>query len=293
VTEPVEAAARRIADRGRDALLARLRPAFVDAANTHADVLKLSDDQLEEMVQRAVDRADGLQWRRALAEVATEELGISLGEALGHPAVTRAQELVGAPSYEEGLSAVGLQGAASAFAEPERTQSFERGSEPDSIPGPAPDPDSATRTATASEIVKAEDLAGPFDVRPAPDPQWEFDPLPGPTPGALDPAPIRVAAIHLGGVANLPQGASDLELQLTEHGLDIIRGAGETLGRLSWNEIRTIEVPTGRGVRRRRREPRTSLVVRTTHGKAGFAIPGVSAEELREHVDPLVHRYAR
>jgi hypothetical protein len=58
------------------------------------------------MVQRAADRADGLQWRRALASVATEELGIGLGEALGHPVVAKAQALVGAPSYEESLAAI-------------------------------------------------------------------------------------------------------------------------------------------------------------------------------------------
>src|SRR5437763_12571878 len=58
------------------------------------------------MVQRAADHADGLQWRRALASVATQELGIGLGEALGHPAVERAQAIVGAPSYEDSLAAL-------------------------------------------------------------------------------------------------------------------------------------------------------------------------------------------
>jgi hypothetical protein len=98
--------AERIAERGREALLERLRGAFEEAAAAHADVLEIDDERLEQMVQRAADRADGLQWRRALASVATEELGIGLGEALGHPAVARAQELVGAPSYEDGLAAI-------------------------------------------------------------------------------------------------------------------------------------------------------------------------------------------
>ncbi len=107
MSEDIEETAQRIAVRGRELLLARLRHAFKRAASAHADVLELDDERLEEMVQRAADNADGVQWRRALATVATEELGIGLGEALGHPAVVRAQSIAGAPAYEEGLAAVG------------------------------------------------------------------------------------------------------------------------------------------------------------------------------------------
>jgi hypothetical protein len=96
----------RIAEKGREALHERLRAAFEEAAAAHREVLALDAAGIERMVQQAVDRADGLQWRRALATAATEELGIGLGEALGHPAVARAQKIVGAPSYEEGLAAV-------------------------------------------------------------------------------------------------------------------------------------------------------------------------------------------
>jgi hypothetical protein len=107
VTDTSEQTAEQIAARGREALIARLRPAFEEAAAAHSDVLQLGPEQIETMVQRAADRADGLQWRRALASVATEELGISLGEALSHPAVARAHELVGAPSYEDSLAELG------------------------------------------------------------------------------------------------------------------------------------------------------------------------------------------
>jgi hypothetical protein len=99
VTDALEQTARRIAERGRPALLEFLRPAFRRAAADHADVVGLDADQLERMVQAAADRADGLVWRRALAGVAREELGISLGEAVGHQAVARAQAIVGAPAY--------------------------------------------------------------------------------------------------------------------------------------------------------------------------------------------------
>ncbi len=87
MTATLEHSARRIAERGHHALVERLRPAFAQVAARHAEVRSLDPDQLEEMVQRAADRADGLQWRRALASVAVEELGISLSEALTHPAV--------------------------------------------------------------------------------------------------------------------------------------------------------------------------------------------------------------
>ena len=66
----VETLARRIADRGQDALLGRLRTAYADAAAAHADLISLDSEQIEAMVQSAADNADGLQWRRALADVA-------------------------------------------------------------------------------------------------------------------------------------------------------------------------------------------------------------------------------
>jgi hypothetical protein len=106
MAETLEKSAQRIAAKGREALRERLREAFEEAAAAHADVLELDPERLEAMVERATDRADGLQWRRALATAATDELGIGLGEALEHPAVSRAQKLVGAPSYEEGLAAI-------------------------------------------------------------------------------------------------------------------------------------------------------------------------------------------
>ena len=100
----VETLAQRIAARGHDALVERLRVAYSDAAAAHADIVSLDDARIETLVQSAADRADGLQWRRALAGVAAEELDLSVPEALSHPAVARAQALVGAPSYEQSLA---------------------------------------------------------------------------------------------------------------------------------------------------------------------------------------------
>jgi hypothetical protein len=118
VTDQLEQTAQRIAEQGRGALVDYLRPAFQRTAAAHAPVVELDADQLERMVQSAADRADGLLWRRALAGVATDQLGISLGEALGHPAVARAQAIAGAPPYTPRR---GRNGAAGQRSDPTRT----------------------------------------------------------------------------------------------------------------------------------------------------------------------------
>jgi hypothetical protein len=100
----VDDLSQRIAARGRVALVERLRTAYKDAASAHGDIVSLGEDRLEALVQNAADHADGLQWRRALAGLAAEELGVTIAEALSHPAVVRAQSLVGAPSYEQSLA---------------------------------------------------------------------------------------------------------------------------------------------------------------------------------------------
>ena len=59
MSDVIEDTAEQIAEQGREALVGRLRPAFKEAAAAHSDVLSLDDDQIEEMVQRAADRARG------------------------------------------------------------------------------------------------------------------------------------------------------------------------------------------------------------------------------------------
>ena len=221
MTDTLESTAERIAERGRDALVQRLRPAFRDAAAKHAEVIELSDEQLEQMVQRAADRADALQWHRALAGVAAEELDIELGEALSHPAVARAQTLVGAPSYKESLQAA-IEGADAGIGET-----------------------------------------------------------------------VRLAVIHLGGVANLAPGERDIELRVSQFGLDIVRDNEDAVGRLTWSDIRSLTVPPRRGLRRRRSENRAQLRIETDHGEASFEVPAVTPGELREHLAPVVERNGR
>jgi hypothetical protein len=303
VTDTLEHTARQIAERGRDELVARLRPAFEDAAKAHADVLEISPEQLEQMVQRAADRADGLQWRRALASVASEQLSISMGEALSHPAVARAQAIVGAPSYEESLEK--LKTAARTAPQPvEAEAAAEEGA------GAAEEGAEGAEAAEAGEAEEVEEPeAGEAEAveedaqeEPAAEPQptveaeavdsGEGEEDEGEEDEAEEDGTLHIAAVHLGGIANLSPAESGIELRLSEAGLDIARAGTEVLGRLAWADISELQVPQPRGVRRRRRSE-THLVVRTAHGDASFQIPGLTADELREHLDPMIKRYKR
>ena len=89
-----------IAERGREALRARLRAAFEHQLATRPLAVAPGEGQLDELVVAAARRADGVLWRRCLAGAAVDALGIGLAEAVSHPAVRRAHELVGAPPYE-------------------------------------------------------------------------------------------------------------------------------------------------------------------------------------------------
>ncbi len=332
MNDTTEQAAERIAARGRGELLARLRPAFEEAAAAHADVLELNPDQLEEMVQRAADRADGLQWRRALAAVATEELGISLGEALGHPAVERAQVMVGAPSYEESLARLGPRPEPGRDEEDGETEPEEEApqaaQEPEPIEAPQETPAAALAREEAHEPQEAPEAAHEPEEPPQPahDPEEPHQPAQeraeeahaqnpvevlyededededeapttaehgsiahdnGAAPPSEESGPLRLAAVHLGGIANLAPAESDIQLEFSEHGLDVIRGSDTILGRLGWEDIRALEVPDARGWRRRRREQAGHLVVRTDHGDASFEIPGLTSDDLRDHLEPV------
>jgi hypothetical protein len=337
-----EQVAQRLAAHGRDALVERLRHAYTQAAEVHADVLSIDGDRLETMVQGAADRADGLQWRRALADVASGELGISITDALAHPAVVRAQELVGAPSYDDSLAALvrrpvpdppspGFRDRAgsrlTADAEP-RWESMAQPAMPNAAPAAEPerspqdaaadpeqpeDPD-ATQRWSPPDVAAAFDSAGVPQAAtqvavplvgdsPEPDSQRDGssdddDPGQDEAPTRLYAVPdaeddrIRVTAIHLGGVANLAANRESINLRLSAQGLDIIRGDDGILGRLAWSEIDTLEVPSPRGRRRRGRD-RARLIVRTSQGDAGFEVPGLTSEELRGRIRPLLVRFGR
>ena len=368
----VETLAQQIAARGRDALVERLRVAYSDAAAVHADIVSLDDERIETLVQSAANRADGLQWRRALAGVAAEELDVTIPEALSHPAVARAQTLVGAPSYEQSLAELIARPVPPASTNggepngaPAGAPSSALASPPDGQlelePEPEPEADAPEPEPQAErlEAVEADDEV--FELLPEPDPveldtalyeaQPEYtdqnapptlEPEPfveetGAADGALPEAPdapdapdaeaapspedqepsseeqepaadegepgaaqepsseeeLRVTAVHLGGVANLPTHQEGLGLRLSGNGLDILEGDGGIIGRLVWDEIDALEVPHTRTRRRRQQAVRARLVVRTAHGDASFEIPGFASDELRDRIEPLISSYGR
>jgi hypothetical protein len=287
MSEDLERTAELIAQRGREALLARLRPAFQEAAAAHADVLELTSEQLEEMVQRAADRADGLQWRRALASVACEELRIPLSEALSHSAVARAQDLVGAPSYEESL--LQLARAADAGREPQDEAAREQAA--DAVAEFAEEA-AVAEEAEFDEEAEFAEAEGEWEQEPPPTMQYELEEIDDDAQGGHqqeDVSELQIAAVHIGGIANLSPGERGIELKLGEPGLDIVRADGEVLGRLEWELVQTLEVPPPR--RRRRRGAATHLVIRTRRGDASFEVPGLTQDELREHLTPVLELY--
>lgn len=184
-----EQVAQRLAARGRDALLERLRRAYTQAAEVHADVLSIDRERLDKLVQSAADHADGLQWRRALADVASGELGISLTDALAHPAIVRAQELVGAPSYEESLEALGERQVpdrpASDSSAPWHSMAHPDALEPEAGPEPEPEPKPAAAARPATPPPPEPKAA----ARPAPPPPPE--PKPAAAGPAVPPEPER------------------------------------------------------------------------------------------------------
>jgi hypothetical protein len=227
-----DAAAQRIADAGRLEVVARLRDAIAaQAAAAHVD---LSDGELDRHADEALAHADGTLWRRALAGAGVGELGIGLGEAVGHPAVLRAHALVAAPPFPGDPEPVG---GAPAPAEPPPA-------EPDGVAAQArPDADA-----------------------------------------------LRVAAVHLGGIEALRAGERDLELRISSAGLDVLkRSSGAPIGRLAWAEVKEVDLPRGRrGLRSGRRA--YELHVATGQGRASFQLPGVTEEQLRDHLEPMLAR---
>jgi hypothetical protein len=382
VTDPIEETARRIAELGHGALLRRLRPAFDHAAVTHAGRITVRSDELERMLEQAAQRADAAIWRRALASVAMDELDIGLFEALEHPAVIRAQEMVGAPALDRAVfsalpdlraedEAEGLPQAedvssvealtedvskAEALTEPEDVSEVEAVTElpapPDELDAraepkvpPEPVAEAVDQTKPVA-LVEGKLLPEPVEEAVAPPKlTWRRDPLPltdpaapadpvspadptGPAdritlteldrdalpyelPARPEPEPegpldgsrlvefaevtlqtIRLAAVHLEGIENLPRAGKFLELCFSDAGFDVVDAdGGNVIGRLRWDEIDALELPSGRNsLGRRRRRARAQLVVRADRGQASFEIRGLTHVELREHLAPMMTR---
>lgn len=190
-----ETLARRLAAGGRDALLERLKRAYAAAAATHADIISLSAERVESMARAAVVRADGLQWRCALADAATREFGMSLTDALAHPAVARAQELVGAPSYEASLAELMARPVPPPLPNTVTTTAPtpERGEATQEFDAVDSDHTQADRSATPPQA--ATEPAAPEPAGPDPAATEAAPEAAGPDPAAAEAAPEAAAPV--------------------------------------------------------------------------------------------------
>ncbi|WP_249011330.1 hypothetical protein [Conexibacter sp. DBS9H8] len=179
---------------GREELLARFRNAYAHALGTQGDLVSFDAERIEAMVERSAAEADGLQWRRALAGVAARDLGIDLGSALTHPAVTRAHQLSGAPSYESALAALAvpiptpISAHATVTARPVPAPLT-----PAPTPTPTPTPTISAEPASAPAAAGPEPVVSvelePTAVDAGPEPLIPTDPEPAPSVAAPAPAP--------------------------------------------------------------------------------------------------------
>jgi hypothetical protein len=121
----------------------------------------------------------------------------------------------------------------------------------------------------------------------------------GATPDAGDPAPrarpvrqraLLLDAVHVFGIETLQPGDEDIELRLADAGIDVRKpSTAETIGRLRWNEVRSVAVQRPRRGLPGRRRP-ALFVAGTDRGEMTFELPGVSDEEITEHLEPLIAR---
>lgn len=242
-------AALRIVEAGRRRARERMRDAFAAQLDAHPEVGEIDPDVLDRLLDEATNGAGASLWRISLAEGAAEQFGVSVSEALAHPAVAAAQQLVDAP--------------AEPVAPPADDDALEW------IPEPEPEPD------------------------PSPEP----DPIPGPEPEPIaeptatePPQALRIAAVHNGGIEALEPGDKDIELLLSDVGVDVIkRSSGVAIGRLAWSEVTSIELEQSKRGLRGRRTTR-SLQLRTGAGQAAFELVDLSEEESADHLEPLLAR---
>jgi hypothetical protein len=242
----------RITQRGREVVVERLRTAFAHQIAIHDGGGGLDPERVERMVREAAARAGEALRRRSLAQAAMEELGIDLSEALAHPVLADGQERSDSDAPPPALEAL----PETSGHEP---QHLDLGSEPE-------------------------------HEHAQPRPAEHHEPHVEPAPMAAVAQAMRVSAIHLSGIESLYQGEDDLELRLSEAGLDVLkRSNGAAIGRLEWSEIETVVLPAPKRGLRNRRRPR-ELHVSTDRGQAQFELPGLTDQELHEYLEPALAR---
>jgi hypothetical protein len=149
-------------------------------------------------------------------------------------------------------------------------------------------------------VERAHALAGapPYEAPPVEAPPVEAPPVGDPADeGASNETAahpplqaLRLAAVHVSGIESLRNGESDLELRFSDAGLDLIKASsGAAIGRLLWSDIHDVEVARARRGMRPGRRPQ-ELHVRAQSGQAVFQLPGMTEEQVSEHLEPVLRR---
>jgi hypothetical protein len=101
---------------------------------------------------------------------------------------------------------------------------------------------------------------------------------------------LLLDAVHVFGIETLEPGDEDIELRLADVGIDVRKpSTAETIGRLRWDEVRSVALqPPRRGLPGRRRPAR--FVAGTDRGEVTFELPGMSEDEIVAHLEPLIAR---
>jgi hypothetical protein len=211
----------RIAARARRLVRERLRAMLEErtaAAVPPPPRSDAEDELLDRIADEEAERADGALLHLAVVHAVSQELGIEIKDALEHPAVDRARELLR--------------------------------------------PAGGART--------AGDHAPPARL-----PRQRV---------------LLLDAVHVFGIETLDPGDEDIELRLADVGIDVRKpSTAETIGRLRWDEVRSVALqPPRRGLPGRRRPAR--FVAGTDRGEVTFELPGMSEDEIVAHLEPLIAR---
>ena len=141
-------------------------------------------------------------------------------------------------------------------------------------------------------VQQAHELAGapPYEGVAAEVPVPPIVPADGATRHDTPMQALRMSAVHMSGIESLGNGESDLELRFSDAGLDLLKASsGAAIGRLLWSEIHSIDVASSRRILRPGRRMQ-ELHVRAQSGRATFQLPGMSSEQVNEHLEPVLER---
>jgi hypothetical protein len=237
----------RIAARARRVVRERLRAALdgQTAAATAAQLPSTVDDEvLDRIADEEAERAGGALLHVAVVHAVSQELGIEATDALAHPAVDRARELL---RQDDGTRPAD---AGAGGGDPRRAPTLEAGE-------------------------RAAPTAGGVGARTV-------------TPRQRA---LLLDAVHVFGIETLEPGDRDIELRFADVGIDVRKpSTAETIGRLRWDEVRTVVVERPRRGLPGRRRPGL-FVAGTERGEVTFELPGVSEDEITQHLEPLIARH--